>query len=381
MYLLLLLGVFILWMVQDFIFRRNWNRNLSVRLEFADTHIYEGDSSVLKEVVVNDKNFPLPALHVRLIIPRELTFADEVSENTTTSDQTYKRDIFSFIGRQQITRNLDFSCSQRGHYVLKSVDVVGSDFFFREGRYQSLPQDAGIYVFPRQVAVNQIQILCREISGMVIAQNRLHPDPFEFSGIRDYEKTDPLNHVNWKASARMGTLMVNQFDATTNRNITILLDVEDGHILSRSQLVEESIRIASSLGGQMAAHKMAFRIFANGEPQESDGKETGERKYLDLYMPAGGSRMMELNCHLACMDSEHLAFSGAEMMNRLLEEHVNGHTYVLLSGNTSDSMKEAVLALAAKDNQVLWVCPQLGDEDPYFLQLPKVRFLRWEVKR
>ena len=67
-----------------------------------------------------------------------------------------------------------------------------------------------MYVYPRQVDTARIQMICRAVSGMVLSRNRLYEDPFEFSGIRDYRKEDPMNRINWKSSARMGDLMVNQ---------------------------------------------------------------------------------------------------------------------------------------------------------------------------
>ena len=372
MYILLLLGVFVLWRLQAYLFRRYWDKDLSVTLAFADTHVYEGDRSILKEVVVNDKRMPIPAVHIRLIVPRNLIFEGEAKANSTISDQNYKRDIFSFLGRQQITRSLPFTATRRGYYELTSVDMVGSDYFFHEGNYRSLPQKTGLYVFPRQISTSQVQLICKEISGTVLAQNRLHPDPFEFSGIRDYEKTDPMNHVNWKASARMGSLMVNQYDSTTNINVTVLLDVEDSHILRHEPLVEEGIRIVSSLAGRMVRQKMPLTVKCNG-------MRHGQEEPISLYLPAGGSRMMDLNQELACIDSDRLAYSGEVLLQRTVEEKASGLTFILISQNTTREMKAQAARLAANDNQILWLLPFFRDEEPEEFTLPGVRVLRWEV--
>lgn len=106
-----------------------------------------------------------------------------------------------------------------------------------------------MYVFPEQINTSRISLVCKEISGMLLSQQKLQPDPFEFSGIRDYCKTDPINHINWKASARMGNLMVNQFDSTTSISPIIILDIEDSQILKHENLVEKNISITSSLAG------------------------------------------------------------------------------------------------------------------------------------
>src|SRR6266404_6386279 len=58
----------------------------------------------------------------------------------------------------------------------------------------------------------------------------LHRSPFvgfsvEFASHREYAQGDDLRHVNWKLFARQGRLYVKQFDAETNMNLYLLLDV------------------------------------------------------------------------------------------------------------------------------------------------------------
>lgn len=58
----------------------------------------------------------------------------------------------------------------------------------------------------------------------------LHRSPFvgfsvEFASHREYAPGDDLRHVNWKLYARQQRLYVKQFDAETNMNLYLLLDV------------------------------------------------------------------------------------------------------------------------------------------------------------
>jgi len=58
----------------------------------------------------------------------------------------------------------------------------------------------------------------------------LHRSPFvgfsvEFASHREYVQGDDLRHVNWKLYARQNRLYVKQFDAETNMNLYLLLDV------------------------------------------------------------------------------------------------------------------------------------------------------------
>jgi transposase len=58
----------------------------------------------------------------------------------------------------------------------------------------------------------------------------LHRSPFvgfsvEFASHREYAQGDDLRHVNWKLFARQRRLYVKQFDAETNMNLYLLLDI------------------------------------------------------------------------------------------------------------------------------------------------------------
>lgn len=60
----------------------------------------------------------------------------------------------------------------------------------------------------------------------------LHRSPFvgfsvEFASHREYAQGDDLRHVNWKLFARQQRLYVKQFDAETNMNLYLLLDVSE----------------------------------------------------------------------------------------------------------------------------------------------------------
>ena len=63
--------------------------------------------------------------------------------------------------------------------------------------------------------------------GSITSRQFLYEDPFEFRGIRDYTITDPMNKINWKASARSGNLMVNLHDSHCFSRGNFILNLED----------------------------------------------------------------------------------------------------------------------------------------------------------
>ncbi len=392
MLVLLLVGVLLAYHLQKYIYRNYWDKRLQVRTSFSDSCVYEGDSSSLREEIANDKKLPLPALEVRLALSRDLEFSGEAKANTNVTDLSYKRDVFSFLFHQKVIHTLPFICRKRGFYQISNVEVVGYDLFFRTQHYLNAAQQTQLYVYPAQIDTGRIRLLCQTISGMVLVQNRLYPDPFEFSGIREYRR-DPMHHINWKASARSSSLMVNQFDSTTSIRATIFLDVEDSHILRSEALTEEGIRIASSLAARLVKQNMELRLLSNAtigefilsspdtENTENSANDPGANstdRLLIWHGKPGAAKIHELNRMLACIDTQQKTAS----INDLLQEEIirkqSGQIYVLISKN-QDSAAMHLLRTLSVGNEILWVIPVNPGAALLHADMPGIHLMRWEV--
>lgn len=56
-----------------------------------------------------------------------------------------------------------------------------------------------------------------------------------------------MNSINWKASAKENTLMVNVNNFTSSLNVMIFLNITPNDEAENIKILEESIRIASTL--------------------------------------------------------------------------------------------------------------------------------------
>jgi uncharacterized protein (DUF58 family) len=99
--------------------------------------------------------------------------------------------------------------------------------------YINCPSKAGVSVYPRALAYAESNPLEYYLSqNAVTAERKLLPDPFSFSGVRDYRPGDPFGSINYKATARTGTLKVNRRDFHTSRNFMVYIDF---HMTSTNQ--------------------------------------------------------------------------------------------------------------------------------------------------
>ena len=261
--ILMLISAVLFFNIQKVVFRKNCKKGLQVKINFEDKYIEEGAVSALKEVIENRKVLPLPVVHVSFQTGKGLKFQSQ--ENVYITDTTGRREVFSMLWNQRITRRLMFMGNKRGHYMVKSADVNLYDFLMTNQYYLELPQDTDFYVYPRHIPTERLNLLMERIYGMVSSRERFYEDPLQFAGIREYAPGDDRKKINWKASARGQQLYVNMYDSNMAFQVTIFLDVSDKGIWKQEELTEEGIRLATALsarilkaGGQVAVYTNAY---------------------------------------------------------------------------------------------------------------------------
>lgn len=266
MILVLLLGMLLVSALWEIYYSSRWSREVTVKLWFEADAVYAGQETKLYEVIENRKGMPIPVLEVGFHTRKELDFAGV--ENTSVSDYLYKRDVFSVLGRQKITRELPVKCTKRGRYLASDADITTHTLLYRKHYSRAVGTEAEIYVYPGMTEVSEIVTMCERMLGTLQCARRLYEDPFAFRTIRDYTTDDPMKTINWKASAKTGSLMVNTYDSARSQKAMIFLDVADTGILKYEDLVEESIALAATLMRRLMRQNIEVGFAFNGKGSE-----------------------------------------------------------------------------------------------------------------
>lgn len=286
MIIYLLVGVLIVGILWNIYYKYRWSKDVSVKLWFESAAVYAGQETKLYEVIENRKGMPIPVLEVGFHTRKELDFAD--TENTNVSDYIYKRDIFAILGRQRITREIPVKCTKRGKYTVSDAEITTYTLLYGKRYSKGIETSAEIYVYPKMANVSEITTVCEQLLGTLQCAKRLYEDPFAFRAIRGYTADDPMKTINWKASAKTGSLMVNTYDSVESQKAMIFLDVEDTGILKRRELVEESIAIAATVVRRLLRQNIEVGFSYNGDgqvmmPTNSKSALTGLERMLAEY--------------------------------------------------------------------------------------------------
>lgn len=372
---MVLIGILIVFvaliLLQRVVYRHLWSRNLTVDLKFSAKTGIEGSSVWLTEVITSRKALPLPWLAVKFQVSRYLVFPDH--KHAAVTDDYYREDLFSLGMYQRISRTLRVNLKKRGYFTIKSIDLVSSDLLLTRklvGHAESL---SVLTVTPRLIAREELDIPYRQLIGQVLMRKALLPDPFEFRSIREYQSFDTLKSVNWLATARTGQLKVNVNEYTASRDVLILLNVESDGAFYEELLIEEGIRVASSLCEYLVADGISCGLISNARDII-----TGEA----IEISAGQSiqHVQQVQEQLGRLD---LSRSPAHFDILLEDKSFDWkHEPILLmiSFNCSEKICRAWTRCLDQGFEGLWIIPRYADQ---LDRLPEIddHIFCWEVKR
>ncbi len=366
--LIVLLAAALLYAAEQYLYKHLWTKGLSASIRFQKDAVTEGETAELYEVVTNQKLLPLPVLNVKFQFHRNLSFS--LMENTNVSDNCYRNDIFSLLSNQKITRTLTLRCSKRGFYTITQMDLVATDLLMTSHLLMHTKQYTQLYVYPAQIDDRRLEVPFRKIMGVITSRQFIYPDPFEFKGIRSYEPTDPLNSVNWKASARTGSLMVNTYDSTSSQEVVLLLDLADETIWREDALHEESIRLASTLAARFLNAGIPVRMVCNG-------RDIITKEVVQIPAGSGSQQLAEINQCLARIDltQDCDAFT-PYLEQEAVKQEMSVPLYILIS-ICQNRLSPAAACLADTHPGVHWILPLRQGNAPQVPSSDKLTLIPW----
>lgn len=356
-YIIAIILAIIIYFLQFSLYRRYWDKALTVRISYSKVYANIGDTLELTEQVENKKLLPLPVLSVKFCSSR--TFQYETDENASLSDHYYRNDIFSILGNQQVTRKQLFRTTQRGYFVIDSVNLVSHDLFLRNSFATIKDNHAALYVYPKQLCDRQTIALTSSIIGN-ITQKTLFEDPLLFRSIREYTSQDGMRYINWKATARNQQLMVNTHFDTQNVEVVLLLNL-DTHAVKRSeQLQEYLICVATTLLYHITDRGLAVRLAVNF-PDSITGKS------IVTALGTGNEHLHLLLQTLARLDLSNEPtnflsfFDGADS---LFPERISNTFYLIVSNYHREDLLQQYRQKRKEGCPALFICPEYNQPLP-----------------
>lgn len=376
--LLFVLGALAVYLLQALLCRLFWRYKLLADAFFSDQNVTEGDEVLLTAIVENHKLIPVPTIKINMAVERGLVFQDQ--SNLAVSDKNYRSEIFALHSRERVTRELPLFCAKRGYYSITGMDLVGNDLFYTMYFRSRQPLNCTLCVYPGRADSRQLMVAAQRMLGDCTIRSADCDDPFTFRGIRPYESFDAMKDINWKATAKTGELRVNVHEYTAEQEIYIVLDTEWDMLLRPDALLEESIRIASSIADEFIGAGITTALATNGKDCL-----TG-----DFFRLAGGADRRHADAIRRGLARIKLTEQGGEetlptLLSSLTDEIAarpnRQVSWVLISTEANTGVAAAWDALRVHAANAYWIVPAHERADLSDELLRREDIFYWEVPR
>jgi uncharacterized protein (DUF58 family) len=363
--LLLVVGsmVIVIWVLARFWDRHAFlgvthSRNLSRRRAFI------GDSLEYTVTLANEKLLPLIWVDIQDVFPIALELPGATLRGRG-SDVTRNHSITtSLLPYQRVSWKYHLRCQARGYHRIGPVRLRSGDIFgFTAGETQ-FPSVEHILVYPRIVDLRQLTLPSKHPLGETRGQQPIHQDPTRFMGLRDYQPTDPLKHVDWKATARRLNLQTKLFEPVVSLNVLIALNAatrEHAWQGTSPRLFERAVTAAASVANYAADRKYSFGLVSNAA-----GAYSG--KWISVPF-SGSASQLTLVLEALAMAGPHSLTSLVEVLRLERGSLPPGATVALITSVVTAALAREVAEIRARGYQLIEL--YTGDGSPE-INLPGV---------
>lgn len=348
--------------LQGAIYRRFALRNLHYSRSFDTQACFEGEEIQMIEEIANDKLLPLPWLRLEALMHAGLQFRQQsnFSINGGIQVQNHKS-FFSLMSYTKVIRRHQVRCLQRGCYTLQTATLTCGDLFGLRSVHTThrFGEESRLLVYPGRVPIADIPIPFHNLQGDMEVRRWIVQDPFNIVGVREYSNGDPLNTLNWKATARSGRLQVHNRGFTSDQRLLIWLNFDISEnmwdTVAHPERIEQGIRYAASLSEFAISRGIPTGFSCNGQL-------VGRPAEAVRLAPAGGrSHMNDIDETMAM-----LVIARSITFDVFLEQEVERVTadsdIVLFTSYVSSRMEQLLNRLRHNGNAVQMIILQDMDK-------------------
>lgn len=194
------------------------------------------------------------------------------------------RSVRSASGQQTLHWRTEGICRQRGLFTLGPWQARVSDPFGFFRVVLDFPHTQSLLIYPPVVHLPAIPLPRGAATGSGRTSRRALEVTINAAGVRTYAPGDSLNHIHWRTTARLGTLMVKTFDLEPSGDLWIVLDMDAAVQAGEGEesTEEYGVILASSLADRVLQQGRAVGLVAYGSGEPHTGFSNLQRPTIVL---------------------------------------------------------------------------------------------------
>jgi len=187
--------------------------------------------------------------------------------------------------------DVEIKFDRRGRYVQEGFGVASRFPFSFLLKTRRVPVTREIIVYPRVDATDELLEVLPMITGEF--ESFVRGRGYDLYRIREYTPEDSARHVDWKATAKSGSLKVREFTREDERKLRVVFDNPKAGAVP-PQAYESAVALTASLAGHFAGENAQVTFAADGFNESADLYNFLE--YLALVQPGEGIVPLEQFC-------------------------------------------------------------------------------------
>lgn len=171
-----------------------------------------GDTMTIRAMLRNEKALPIFWLLVEEVLPSKLLPRGDYLRLLVLGPRATRA----------LEYRVTFAC--RGYHQIGPVILESGDLFGFVRNIRTARTAHYITVRPVPVPILSYDVATHRPIGEIRARKQIFEDPTRMAGVREYRVGDPLNRIDWRATARTGDLHSRVYEPTVLAGAFLVLD-------------------------------------------------------------------------------------------------------------------------------------------------------------
>lgn len=349
----------------------NGLKKITYDVQPSQTLLEPDEKFKVNTIVENHKFWFLPYLHLIEAFPQNIQIPGE-EKNITEEGITYSlssqlstnsfakmssaklNSSFYMMPYQRLTRTLEASLPNRGRYLFSGCYLNGGDFLGLQDNSKEFTTYQEVVVMPRASNSPEFESLLGGLIGDISICRFIFEDPMLTIGFSDYTGREPMRDISWTQSARLGKMMVKNYDHTTDICISVILNVQSAlNTQEEDVLVEQCFSLTRSLCEQLEKKHIKYSFVTNAIPMGMlDLVSSVEQGLGNVHFYT----IMEILGRASLSACENFSVT----LRRACRTCEQGQYFIVISPNENEIWKEAYDKLVdISGNKTFLITPEL----------------------
>jgi len=228
-------------------------------------HLIEPDQMFeMVTTVRNSSRRFIPFIRISEYVPRDISVNARLQTSGFDENRARINSTIYLMPRQRMNRRLKASLGARGRYLFDGALLYGGDFLGIAERSRLMRLHREIIVLPKRIATDDFKETLGGFMGDISVNRFIMEDPVLTLGFREYTGREPMKQISWPVTARMGRMMVKNYDHTLDITVAVVLNVDSVYYGLESQpYIEKCYSLARSVCEMLEDKHITYSFCTN----------------------------------------------------------------------------------------------------------------------